>query len=311
MTTVEIVIALLVAFAVGVMIGWAIWGMPIMFAKQRGEELDADGYTICKKEIAEAGRNAFERKLERWPPPSAEPREAAERNVLEHKPGPTDGTCALSANESLQPGSASALLAELAVLRDAVQYIEAWKLPYTGDVWPSGNPISFEVSQGSRGVRDYIRSVARNALATAELLRKGSSNGWLPIDSAPNKTEVLVGRWVNDVWHVCQSGHYYDPGFDLEGEPACWYWASDWDNAGVTENPEFWMPLPKAPRRTPARDDASDAAPALAITTGDTVTHDWTDQERRDARVAFERAFSDPSAVAQPTPIVAASPEHL
>ena len=74
---------------------------------------------------------------------------------------------------------------------------------------------------------------------------------WQPIDTAPRKTELLVGRWVNDDWRICQSGFYFDSGNEREGEPADWYWHCDWDNCGVTdgEGPTHWQPLPAPPQR--------------------------------------------------------------
>lgn len=72
---------------------------------------------------------------------------------------------------------------------------------------------------------------------------------WQPITTAPRETELLVGRYVNDEWRICQSGLYFDAGNELEGEPSCWFWHCDWDNGGVTDNegPTHWMLLPAAP----------------------------------------------------------------
>lgn len=72
---------------------------------------------------------------------------------------------------------------------------------------------------------------------------------WLPIETAPKETELLVGRFVNNEWRICQSGYYFDGGNAREGEPSYWYWHCDWDNGGVTdsEGPTHWMPLPEPP----------------------------------------------------------------
>ena len=70
---------------------------------------------------------------------------------------------------------------------------------------------------------------------------------WQPINTAPRETEVLVGRWRGDTFHICQSGHYHDDGDPYTGEPAYWYWHCDNDTQGITDDPEFWMPLPPAP----------------------------------------------------------------
>lgn len=72
---------------------------------------------------------------------------------------------------------------------------------------------------------------------------------WLLIETAPKETELLVGRWVNNEWRVCQSGFYFDDGDERHGEPAHWFWHCDWDKGGVTsgEGPTHWMTLPAAP----------------------------------------------------------------
>lgn len=73
----------------------------------------------------------------------------------------TGTTCACS-----KPEAAVALAGE-GVLREALQDIADWKLPETGEFWPSGSPVSYEAQYGSNGVRDYIRGVARAALSAA------------------------------------------------------------------------------------------------------------------------------------------------
>lgn len=72
---------------------------------------------------------------------------------------------------------------------------------------------------------------------------------WQPIETAPKETEILVGRYVDKEWRICQSGHYYEPGNYLENEPPGWFWSCDWDNGSVTddEGPTHWMPLPEPP----------------------------------------------------------------
>ena len=88
-------------------------------------------------------------------------------------------------------------------------------------------------------VRDIGTEAQRGATVTT----------WQPISTAPNETELLVGKWVNDEWRICQSSRHYDEGSYMDNEPAYWYWASDWDNGGVTddEGPSHWQPLPPPP----------------------------------------------------------------
>ena len=50
---------LIAGLAIGLIIGWFAWRLPMVFAEQRGHELDADGLTICSKEVAAAGRAAL------------------------------------------------------------------------------------------------------------------------------------------------------------------------------------------------------------------------------------------------------------
>ncbi len=74
-------------------------------------------------------------------------------------------------------------------------------------------------------------------------------SAWRPISEAPRETELLVGRFVNGEWRVCQSGLYFDEGNEREGEPSSWYWHCDWDQGGVTDGdgPTHWQPLPPPP----------------------------------------------------------------
>lgn len=49
----------------------------------------------------------------------------------------------------------------------ALRKIEKWfgEFPETGKTWPeSGNPMSYGACYGSNGERDFMRSVARDAL---------------------------------------------------------------------------------------------------------------------------------------------------
>jgi len=50
-------------------------------------------------------------------------------------------------------------------LVEALKTIAQWRLPETGQFWPSGGPVSYEAQHGSNGARDYMRGVAQAALA--------------------------------------------------------------------------------------------------------------------------------------------------
>ncbi len=56
--------------------------------------------------------------------------------------------------------------ASLARARKALEEIANWELPATGDFWDRNKtePVSYEATYGSNGVRDYIREIARAAL---------------------------------------------------------------------------------------------------------------------------------------------------
>lgn len=50
-------------------------------------------------------------------------------------------------------------------LKAALQTIADWALPATRDFYASGNPVSYEANYGSNGAREYMRTIAREALA--------------------------------------------------------------------------------------------------------------------------------------------------
>ena len=59
----------------------------------------------------------------------------------------------------------SAARAEAERMREALEKVERWQFPPTGKFWESGNPVSYIAAYGSNGERDYMREVARAALA--------------------------------------------------------------------------------------------------------------------------------------------------
>lgn len=68
----------------------------------------------------------------------------------------------------------SAARAEAERLREALEKVERWQFPPTGKFWESGTPVSYGAAYGSNGERDYMRNVARAALAAT---RKEDSGG--------------------------------------------------------------------------------------------------------------------------------------
>ena len=55
-------------------------------------------------------------------------------------------------------------------LRAALSKIAKWfgEFPDTEEKWPDGTPVSYGAAFGSNGERDFMRSVARDALAGGE-----------------------------------------------------------------------------------------------------------------------------------------------
>lgn len=63
------------------------------------------------------------------------------------------------------------LVEQVKVLREALQNIAEWNLPETGEFWDEAKTrkISYEHNYGSNGARDYMRTIAQQALETTEL----------------------------------------------------------------------------------------------------------------------------------------------
>jgi len=55
---------------------------------------------------------------------------------------------------------------DLETARNALNRIEKWELPETGEYWDDEKkePVSFTAQFGSNGARDFIRNIAREAL---------------------------------------------------------------------------------------------------------------------------------------------------
>lgn len=58
-------------------------------------------------------------------------------------------------------------IAEIKKLREALEIIEAWKLPETGKFWNGDpkRPMSYRACFGTNGERDFMRSIAKKALS--------------------------------------------------------------------------------------------------------------------------------------------------
>ena len=61
------------------------------------------------------------------------------------------------------------LAAENKALREALERIERWcDFPISGATWEDGRDMSYGAAFGSNGERDYMRGIARAALAKAK-----------------------------------------------------------------------------------------------------------------------------------------------
>lgn len=71
---------------------------------------------------------------------------------------------------------------------------------------------------------------------------------WLPIESAPKNTLVLIGKWIDGDFNWALSEYCYERanvayGFLESG----WVWSTDEAHPDIATAPEFWHPLPTAP----------------------------------------------------------------
>lgn len=63
------------------------------------------------------------------------------------------------------------LTEQVKVMSTALKTIADWNLPETGEFWDEAKTrkISYEHNYGSNGARDYMRTIAQQALETTEL----------------------------------------------------------------------------------------------------------------------------------------------
>ena len=105
---------------------------------------------------------------------------AADRRCGDHRPGLGREWCHMDGEWCYQDDPCRGctivvLQARVAALEAALRTIERWNdFPPTGQQWEqSGNPISYGAAYGSNGERDYMRGIARKALAPGA----GGTNG--------------------------------------------------------------------------------------------------------------------------------------
>ncbi len=111
-----------------------------------------------EKETLQASHDALVRNLEM----AAKERDAMAAKLKELEGQAERYKVLLSNSDHTQPMN-SRMLA-------ALRRIERWfgEFPPTGQQWDDGSPKSYFACYGSNGERDYMRSVARDAIAAAE-----------------------------------------------------------------------------------------------------------------------------------------------
>lgn len=84
---------------------------------------------------------------------------------------------------------------------------------------------------------------------------EGSSmTEYLAIDeSSKDGTTVIIGKWVNGEWRVCEAAWSFFPGNYMENEPDYWWWNRDADWGGITddEGPTHYFRPPTPPSEHP------------------------------------------------------------
>ncbi len=90
---------------------------------------------------------------------------------LNGKPGDLDAWLEVSdeskVRETIKAYAHARLLASNAEMREALEKIARWfgEFPATGQKWPDGSELSYAAAFGSNGERDFMREIARAALA--------------------------------------------------------------------------------------------------------------------------------------------------
>jgi hypothetical protein len=106
-----------------------------------------------------------------------------------------------------------------------------------------------EADETIRHLNAALRDATEAQTFDPEGTQPAAPVGWQPIETAPNKTEVLIGAWIDGEFKWGRSERFYDSGNEMEGEPACgWVWSIDDCSDSVAEDPSHWMPLPAAPK---------------------------------------------------------------
>lgn len=130
------------------------------------------------------------------------------------------------------------------VLVKALSKIEKWfgEFPPTGKTWATGEEMSYSAAYGSNGERDFMRSVAREALAAvkpaaasqavtdvlAERVRQVEAEGWTPEhDDANSNGEMAVAGGL----YALRCGWPHEREL---GVPSYWPWDKSWWKPSTT-----------------------------------------------------------------------------
>lgn len=85
------------------------------------------------------------------------------------------------------------------VMKEALEEIKYWRLPDTNQYWDKEEtqPMSFEALYGSNGARDYIKSIAEEALLNCKRVVKIGSV-YQSITDIPNQNGRIYTKEVVD-----------------------------------------------------------------------------------------------------------------
>ena len=148
----------------------------------------------------------------------------------------------------------------------ALRRIERWfgEFPPTGQQWDDGSPMSYFACYGSNGERDYMRSVARDAIAAAEA----------------QQAELVDERVIDRTWDRFCGAFGDGPDAPYPGMIAAFethYGQSFRDKEWRTEAACWAAAWSKATARADAKNDSYrlDALEAVAKASGTGVSFDW------------------------------------
>lgn len=95
----------------------------------------------------------------------------------------------------------------------------------------------------------YVAKMEAELLTLHNALNSDLQLGsWQPIETAPEETEVFIGRFIDGQFKFGKSEMFYEQANEFAGETfSGWVWSEDECSSTIAENPTHWMALPDAP----------------------------------------------------------------